>query len=583
MLRVSKHLSWFTHRGAVYLYHDLYGYLMEMSADLMDFVQWFGDGRPLAAALETFTDTFGEEQVRQFVGVFGDHGCLVAPEADEWAPLLDYYPVRGRWAVAAGNAEGEVRVVAGRSPEATPRIVSLSPWQVILWRLVDGERTCAQLAQALAEYTADELPPDADRAAHNAQAIKRTLACIAGWTHSEVQWTRLSRQPMSFFDGQGKPPAYLSSTMPYPRVHGALPSDPFEENGIFDLRDYHRQGIDDADVQFDEVETTLSHLFRVPHPALGGATYASRMADALVNRGLATADTQAMVEVGGGTGLFAAGLLDTMRSAHPTIYDGLHYTIVDISPILQESQRSHVADHVATVALLQADGEALELPPESVDLLLSNEVIADFRTARVRRADLDDDPPVGVAADEGEPTEPEAAEVLIKYEVPLHDAPEAFCINLGAMRFLEGVHRVLRPGGAALITEFGDLHRYPVESTHLDHPEYSIHFGHLQHVAQKLGFAVEIVDVLDLLGFDPDVMVLSSTRTWFRNLVHLAAAHGIALSKIAWTPDMLHQACGKRLDIRRIEYLTWRPVGERVMGLVPREFKAMVLRKGSQA
>jgi len=33
-LRRSRHLSWFAHMGAVYLFHDLYGYLMEMSPDI---------------------------------------------------------------------------------------------------------------------------------------------------------------------------------------------------------------------------------------------------------------------------------------------------------------------------------------------------------------------------------------------------------------------------------------------------------------------------------------------------------------------------------------------------------------------
>ena len=582
MLKMSRHLSWFAQRGAVYLYHDLYGYLMQMSADLKDFVEWFDDGRELDGALENFADVFGGDQVRQFVQVFGDHACLVPQGEDELTPLLDAYPVRGRWALAANNADGEVRVVVGRNPEVAPRIVTLSPWQVILWRLADGERTCAQMAAELAQRTADDLPPDADREAHASQAVRRTLTTIAAWTHSEVQWTRISKQPMSFFGGQSRPPPYLSSTMPYARLEGTVASDPFEEGGVFDLRAYHRESITNADAQFDEVETTLSHLFRVPHPALGGATYASRMADALVSRGLASGDTKAMVEVGGGTGYFAAGLLNTFAAHHAQVYEELDYKIVDISPTLQESQRSKLGEHDAVVELLQTDGEALDLPPDSVDLLISNEVIADFRTARVRRADLEDDPPVGTAADEGEPTDPEAAELLVKYDVPLHEAPEHFCVNLGAIRFLEGVHRVLRPGGAALITEFGDLHRYPVESTHLDHPEFSIHFGHLLHVAGRLGFEAEVVEVLDLLAFDPDVMVLSSTRTWFRNLVHLAAAHDVQLSKIAWTPEMLHEVCGDRLDIRRIEYLSWRPVGERVMGLAPREFKALIVRKGAE-
>lgn len=579
MLAMSRHLSWFHHRGAVFLYHDLIGYLIEMSPDLQEFVQWFGEGKTADAAEEAFGRTFGLEQVRQFTGVFADHACLLPPGTDELAALGDFYPVRGRWALGYTNPQGELRLVLGRSPETPQRIVVLEPWQAILWRLIDGEKTCTQIARELAGRTLDELEPDGDRAAHDIRALRRTLQSIASWTHSEVQWLRNSRQPMSFFAGSARAPSYLTSTMPYPRVDGPVASDPFEEGGIFDLRAYHRETIADADAQFDEVETTLSHLFRIPHPALGGATYASRMAEVLVGNRLLHPGTEVVVEVGGGTGIFAAALLDALRADHADVYAAMRYGVVEISPALQASQRARLASHADRVDLLQADGEELDLAPESVDLLISNEVIADFRTARVRRADFDDDPPVGLAADEA--SDPDAAAMLVDFEVPLEDAPEVFHVNIGAMRFVQSAHRVLRPGGAALITEFGDLHRYPVESTHLDHPEFSIHFGHLKHVAERVGFICEVVDVVDMLGFNPDVMVLSSTRTWFRNLIHLASAYGVSLDKIAWTPVLLAQACGDRLDIRRVEYLTWQPVGERVMGLLPREFKAMLLRKKS--
>ena len=43
-LRRSRHLSWFAHMGAVYLFHDLYGYLMEMSPDIAQMIDGFGGG-----------------------------------------------------------------------------------------------------------------------------------------------------------------------------------------------------------------------------------------------------------------------------------------------------------------------------------------------------------------------------------------------------------------------------------------------------------------------------------------------------------------------------------------------------------
>ena len=43
-LRKSRYLSWFGHMGAVYLFHDLYGYLMEMSPDIAEMIEGFSDG-----------------------------------------------------------------------------------------------------------------------------------------------------------------------------------------------------------------------------------------------------------------------------------------------------------------------------------------------------------------------------------------------------------------------------------------------------------------------------------------------------------------------------------------------------------
>ena len=35
-LRRSRYISWFGHMGAVYLFHDLFGYIMEMSPDIAE-------------------------------------------------------------------------------------------------------------------------------------------------------------------------------------------------------------------------------------------------------------------------------------------------------------------------------------------------------------------------------------------------------------------------------------------------------------------------------------------------------------------------------------------------------------------
>ena len=37
-LKTSDHVSTFAHMGAVYVYHDLYGYILKMSPDILSFL-----------------------------------------------------------------------------------------------------------------------------------------------------------------------------------------------------------------------------------------------------------------------------------------------------------------------------------------------------------------------------------------------------------------------------------------------------------------------------------------------------------------------------------------------------------------
>ena len=87
-------------------------------------------------------------------------------------------------------------------------------------------------------------------------------------------------------------------------------------------------------------------------------------------------------------------------------------------------------------------------------------------------------------------------------------------VNTGALRFAEELHRVLAPGGAACLTEFGGDFR--PGSVWLSgsmgrggHVEHSIHFGELESRCRALGFEVERLKVADLIGLDRSVRVAS--------------------------------------------------------------------------
>ena len=113
----------------------------------------------------------------------------------------------------------------------------------------------------------------------------------------------------------------------------------------------------------------------------------------------------------------------------------------------------------------------------------------------------------------------------------------------------------------------------------MDHGEWSVHFGHLMQVARRLGLEASLESVPELMSLRGDVWVLASNRTQFRNLRYLFAQLGATLAKRALTPEQLAVAAGGKLQLDRIEGLQFRPVSERVMGLHPNEFKALILRR----
>src|SRR5438132_1597963 len=87
LLRRSAHLSTFAHQGAVYLYHDLYGYLLQMSPDLVGLLDAFTTEEPVAAIAARYAHAFDGQPPRQFIDIFYQHACLIEPGDDEVAGI----------------------------------------------------------------------------------------------------------------------------------------------------------------------------------------------------------------------------------------------------------------------------------------------------------------------------------------------------------------------------------------------------------------------------------------------------------------------------------------------------------------
>jgi SAM-dependent methyltransferase len=262
--------------------------------------------------------------------------------------------------------------------------------------------------------------------------------------------------------------------------------DPF---GVEDAtRTHHRIDAVPARRRFDDVECTISHLLRFPHPGLRGRRYGEALLQGIAARGVAPG-RDGVLEIGGGAGHIAEAAW--RGDAGP--YTGSRWISLDLSPALMRAQRRRVLGVGADPGLvprgphgrwfgLRADAVALPLRQRSfAGLILANEVLADL--------------PVDAG------------------------------VNVGAAQLVREAARVLAPAGAAVLVEFGgDFPPAPVQLTAGfgtgDHTEWSIDFRHLRSTAVECALGVEEIPLHELLGADLSVRCASYTDLWrLRRLV----------------------------------------------------------------
>ena len=218
-----------------------------------------------------------------------------------------------------------------------------------------------------------------------------------------------------------------------------------------------------------------------------------------------------MLEVGGGTGSFAAAFIEEANKEQRAI----NYHIADLSPALIRSQKERLSAIGADVEHFQQDATKLNIPGRKFGLIISNEVIADFPVSIVTRKENEWEGP--------------AAGRLKKYGLEDESAPASFLLNTGAIEFLERAWEHLAPGGAMLISEYGDESQYPVQAYHLNHQEFSIHFGHLKKCAEQIGFICRLMTLKHFVKIDDQVSMLDGQEEQIMCLNHVFKKHGGSL------------------------------------------------------
>lgn len=242
-------------------------------------------------------------------------------------------------------------------------------------------------------------------------------------------------------------------------------------------RAHHRTDRLGARRRFDEVECTVSHLLRFPHPALGGLRYGEALLQGIARLGISPGRS-GVVEIGGGAGHVAEAAWRGAAGA----FSGVRWTSIDLSPALIASQKRRLLEESEPQGAhrrwsgVRADAVELPIRSRAIDgLLLANEVIADLPVADGR--------------------------------------------NAGAEQLVGEIARTLAPGGAAVLTEFGgDFEPAPVRLLAAfgagDHVEWSIDFRALRETAGSAGLRVEEIPLHELLGADLAVRCASYTDLW---------------------------------------------------------------------
>jgi len=557
-LRRSRYISWFGHMGAVYLFHDLYGYLMEMSADIALMIESFSDGVDTRETVDYYKGKLGDADPAQFVEILCSHAVLVDPKEDEIEGMWASVPIRGKWNVWR-RRDGRLTFWTAWGDRPVQQIF-LDEDETKIWDAFDGNKRLIEL-----------------RHHHDNKKIEGLVRKLV---HSDVQALKLSMMPWSVYEKRpAMAPPYLTSTMPYEkwepgtRVPGqreALEGDPRASMEMVSPAEYYKHDVKDADAQFDHQETTLSHLLRIPHPVLRGRTYGQALVDVLIAKGAIPEGTIRVLEIGAGLGYVGKDLIARLEAAGRTV----QYTICELAPALAEAQQERIGKDKAT--WIMGDVLAAQLPNNSFDLILANEMCGDLPAIQLGRSDI------GLAPDHGNADRDKVrtfSRLAADRGVNLDDAPEPFYLQTGAFELVEKIGNWLAPTGTAIVTEFGDVAAWPKLSTHLDHPELSTHFGQLKQAARGAGHEAEIEFVIDFLDFDRDLRGLATTRSHFRALRALASDVGIDLPKIGYTPELLAHTVGDKLDLSTVGELRWDKIEDRLMGLVPHEFKALIVKR----
>ena len=446
---------------------------------------------------------------------------LIPDGFDPLAPLLDHYVTRpiqnpalayrsktGEWILVRTSMK---ETVYSRKRDELPPVVEekLSPLTAEILLLADGTRKLRQIHSSVREE--GDILQDAE--------FRTAIDYLTTQERQLIKFTK-RREELDH------PYTYVN-IIPRNLYHADRKDQPRPDSSNETIIDFHLHDIEDAGWEFDQIEPTVNHSFRFSHEALGGLDYGSRFCVSTLNPEVVPLLNHVpqleVLEVGGGTGSFARSFI---RQAGANV----NYHILDLSPALMKNQRKLLAELLPESRHFHQDATEFNLPDHTFDLIISNEVIADFPVASVERGS-------------DRKWQGEGAYYLDKYDLSDDNAPDSFVVNAGAFRFIERSWKHLNPGGTLIVSEYGTEQRYPVASFNLNHDEFAIHFGHLAACAAKIGFQWRLLTLKEFLGFNDEVLVLNGREEHLLCLNHVFKSYGEVLPYAVISKSEFERRC----------------------------------------
>lgn len=605
-LYLSKNIDYFQNGDDFFVYHNLYGYILKMSEDLVDFLEFFTQPLEATAMHAQFDEAFGRDTLNEFLSIFRTLACLLPSEDYEREKTLAMYPTQARWISVHCPEQDNITIYAfDAQSHRDLRIIALNDWESSLWRLcAKGDKNVQQII--------DELSSHKDSPSNGLDDL--VMSCLAQWTHYEIQALKLSAEPCTIYKGRrfGIPP-YLISTMPYERVTPLVRTEvdengsiiaPYEEPLRVKPKGMRLEHIDEETLQRDRLATRLSSVLATPHEVLQNQSYAQRIFACAEQHCQIKDEPFSVLDIGGGLGETAQGFIAAFQEKYPQ--KQIQYTIYAPNEEFAQLQREQTK-HLPQLRILigQPDDLAKTLDEQKFDFILCDEFLADLEAVSVRKMtlggqndeeNLDDDPESEALPDDTELPAPatqrpggeekltfigegDAIQLIFKHKLRLNDAPEDFYLNSGSLRLLSQIQKLCKFSTQVFLIEFGEEVKYPVRTFEENSVAYSQHFGVLRQAAQNMGFTASLSYWMQDLDLQRDTSMFATTRSQFKALRRLLADHNVNLQRQPYTETQMRQILSEAGLENAIVELNFEPAEDRISGLVPHSYRLLRLFK----